>query len=242
MFPSESSYPHGPPLLGRVRVATPFPGVGARMRPSDSPAASAAASVVPRRRPTTTRTLFRTGRACLRRHTARRRLGGWVLRRPSWIRGPSGASQVTGPSSSHAPRPNTPPGAAPPRPMTVSSPAAFRVPELLGSPDKRVFGADLLVAHGLACLRIHRGVTTTMARLATDLPGWALIGRDSHPLDDKRTFVTLPHRHFLSDQHGLVAPGIRPPSATWMRCRYALYEMLAAFFGEISSGTRPPGT
>jgi len=187
------------------------------MRPSDSPAASAAASVVPRRRPTTTRTLFRTGRACLRRHTARRRLGGWVLRRPSWIRGPSGASQVTGPSSSHAPRPNTPPGAAPPRPMTVSSPAAFRVPELLGSPDKRVFGADLLVAHGLACLRIHRGVTTTMARLATDLPGWALIGRDSHPLDDKRTFVTLPHRHFLSDQHGLVAPGIR--ACTHLQCR-----------------------
>jgi hypothetical protein len=37
-------------------------------------------------------------------------LGGWVLRCPSWIRGPSGASQVTGSSSSHAPRPNTPPG------------------------------------------------------------------------------------------------------------------------------------
>jgi len=49
-----------------------------------------------------------------------------------------------------------------------------------------------------------------MARLATDLPGWALVGRDSHPLDDKRKFVTLPHGHFLSGQHGLVAPGIRP--------------------------------
>jgi hypothetical protein len=51
------------------------------------------------------------------------------------------------------------------------------------------------VAHRLAHLRIPRRVTETVARLATDLPGWALVGRDSHPLDDKRKFVTLPHRH-----------------------------------------------
>ena len=35
-FPSSSSHQHGPPLLGRVRHATPFPDVNARMQPSDS--------------------------------------------------------------------------------------------------------------------------------------------------------------------------------------------------------------
>src|SRR5262245_39482337 len=45
MFPSESSNRPGPPLLRRLRGATPFPGLSARMRPSDSPAASAPAVV-----------------------------------------------------------------------------------------------------------------------------------------------------------------------------------------------------
>ena len=56
--------------------------------------------------------------------------------------------------------------------------------------EQRYFGADSPVAHRLACLRIHPRVAALVARLATDLPGWALVGRDLHPLDDKRNFVT----------------------------------------------------
>ena len=40
----------------------------------------------------------------------------------------------------------------------------------------------------LACLRINRSVATPTARLTTDLRGYALIGRDLHPLDDKPNF------------------------------------------------------
>ncbi len=40
------------------------------------------------------------------------------------------------------------------------------------------------MAHMLARLRIAGAVTHVGARLTTDLPGSALIGRGSHPLDD----------------------------------------------------------
>jgi hypothetical protein len=40
-----------------------------------------------------------------------------------------------------------------------------------------------------ACLRINRVITGVTARLTTDLPGSALAGRDSHPLDDIPNFV-----------------------------------------------------
>lgn len=36
MGPFESSHQHGPPLLGRVQAPCLFPGVNARMQPSDS--------------------------------------------------------------------------------------------------------------------------------------------------------------------------------------------------------------
>jgi len=57
----------------------------------------------------------------------------------------------------------------------------------------------------LACLRINRRVTEAAARLTTDLPGSALVGRDSHPLDDKPNFMKSSHDSLLSDQHCLVA-------------------------------------
>ena len=43
------------------------------------------------------------------------------------------------------------------------------------------------------------------ARLTTDLPGSALIGQDSHLLDDKPKFRRSPPDLLLSDQHCLVA-------------------------------------
>ena len=51
LLPSPGSAPHGPPLLRRLRGAAPLPGFVARMRPSDSPAASAVLWF-PSRRPT----------------------------------------------------------------------------------------------------------------------------------------------------------------------------------------------
>jgi hypothetical protein len=52
MGPSRRSHPHGPPLLDRVRVAHKFPGVQARMQPSDFPAPFGHGSGSPRRWPT----------------------------------------------------------------------------------------------------------------------------------------------------------------------------------------------
>ena len=147
----------------------PFPGVTARMRPSDSPAASAPAVVplaegVPR--------VERFSEPAGRAFEDARRVGGVALGppQPQFSRGPSGASQVTGPSSSHAPRLQTPPGGGPPHPLPVETPAAFRVPDPLGSRDS-TFSRLGYAAHGLAYLRIPRDVTATRARLTTDLPG-----------------------------------------------------------------------
>jgi hypothetical protein len=47
----------------------------------------------------------------------------------------------------------------------------------------------------LACLRIAGVVTFAVARLATDPPGSALVGRVSHPLDDRLNFMTIPLHH-----------------------------------------------
>jgi hypothetical protein len=44
------------------------------------------------------------------------------------------------------------------------------------------------MAHTFACLRINAIVTEDAARLTTGLPGSALTGRDSHPLDDCSEF------------------------------------------------------
>jgi hypothetical protein len=124
----------------------------------------------------------------------RRHYGPGPPRTPLTLHGQTGVSQVTGSSSSNVPRSATPPRETPPRPLTVASPTAFRVFDLLGFPGRRISGL-YPAAHLFACLRINRPVTVTAARLATDLRGWTLIGRDSHPLDDKPNFLRLSHSH-----------------------------------------------
>jgi hypothetical protein len=49
----------------------------------------------------------------------------------------------------------------------------------------------------LVYLRFASIVTDTGARLTTDLPGWALVGRVSHPLDDSSNFLKV-ITYFLS--------------------------------------------
>ncbi len=46
------------------------------------------------------------------------------------------------------------------------------------------FRGCIPTAHVLAYLRINHAVTDEVARLASDLSGSALIGRDLHPQDD----------------------------------------------------------
>jgi hypothetical protein len=68
-----------------------------------------------------------------------------------------------------------------------------------------VFRGCTPTARAFARLRIAGAVADPGARLATGLPGWALAGRDSHPLDDFSEFRESPHGSFLSDQGRLVA-------------------------------------
>jgi hypothetical protein len=67
------------------------------------------------------------------------------------------------------------------------------------------FRGCIPTAHVLAYLRFNRTVTAPAARLATDLRGYALVGRDSHPLGNKPNFAKSPHDFLLSDQQCLVA-------------------------------------
>jgi len=145
-----------------------------------------------------------------------RRVGGIGvrgLRQPRPNRGQPGVSQVTGSSSSNVPRSTTPPRETPPRPLAVTLPAAFRVAEPLGFPERGRFRGCYHAAHLLVCLRINRPITGATARLTTDLPGWALVGRDSHPQDDKPNFMKSSHDSLLSDQHCLVATSDLPTAA-----------------------------
>ena len=65
---------------------------------------------------------------------------------------------------------------------------AFRTYDPLGTGNRQFRGWNA-TAHMLAHLRIAGVVTSTVARLATDLAGYSLVGRVSHPLDDSPNFV-----------------------------------------------------
>lgn len=80
-----------------------------------------------------------------------------------------------------------PAGPAVPLPINGDDGAAFQLSYALGVPGVAVSGLTH-TAHMLACLRINGGVTVAAARLASSLPGSALAGRDSHPLDGYSEF------------------------------------------------------
>jgi hypothetical protein len=110
-------------------------------------------------------------------------------------RGRTGVSQVTG-SSVHACRGQPPRRVKTsltlwrerlPRPSEASTSSATR--------DSARFRGCIPTAHMLVCLRFNHDVTAATARLTTDLPGSALIGRDSHPLDGKPNFAKLLQLH-----------------------------------------------
>src|SRR5262249_26275655 len=88
-----------------------------------------------------------------------------------------------------------PAGTRPPSPTTGEVACGLQGSGPPGLPGRDVFEARARAAHGLACLRIPGGVAVARARRPTDRRGCALVGRDSHPLDGGRNFVTLPHGH-----------------------------------------------
>ena len=103
---------------------------------------------------------------------------------------------------SRTPRPD------PPR-LALSSPLRYRLQlnRQLGRPELS-FSRLNTPAHNLACLRIACAVIATGARLATDLPGSALVGSVSHRLDDDSEFQGSIAPPFPSDQPCLVAPAL----------------------------------
>src|SRR5262249_54097318 len=90
-------------------------------------------------------------------------------------------------------------------PICVIGAAAFGTTHALGRQNHERFEAKISAAHVLACLRIASLVTHAGARLATDLLGFTLVGRASHPLDSKLSFKDLSHCPLPSDQDLLVA-------------------------------------
>jgi hypothetical protein len=99
-----------------------------------------------------------------------------------------------------------PAGCAAAWPATGDDAVVFRDSEPLDIQDSPLFEAAFPAAHTLACLRIAKTVTRAGARLTTNLPGSALVGWDSHPLDDTLIFKEGSHPPFPSDQPFLVAP------------------------------------
>ena len=119
-------------------------------------------------------------------------VGSPALRGSGSCRGEVGVSQVTEPSSSRAPRSNTPPIPPASRPITTSAvlPSGYWVPWAIGRGD---FRSRCSPAHALAYLRFDDEVTRAAARLTTGLSGSTLARRDLHPLDDKQNFTNSSH-------------------------------------------------
>ena len=209
-FPNSSSHQHGPPLLGRVRHATPFPDVSAPMQPSDSlvpfgrrsglpsPTAYLGAQVLffaAAPAPTPTRATSETllPRLPVSRLSPKEKRGyprclGHPLRACRGLQDPAGCNR--------------------PSPVLGAVAIAFELTEALGTRNLCQFRSYLPTAHSLAYLRIAESVTVSGARLATGRAGSPLAGRVSHPLDDKQGFMKSSHSSFLLDQPCLVAPVI----------------------------------
>ena len=162
MDPSERSHQHGPPLLGRVQVGTPFPGVIARMQPSDSliPIGLGSGRPLPSAYPSARATRSNEGLPGVRA----------VLFQRAVVVDPAGCGALL----AH--------GAGPA--------VAFRLHEALGTQEDVVSRLQGLrptrsrtYASATALPRSPQGSLPAWV-------GWPLTGRGSHPLDDTQGFMT----------------------------------------------------
>ena len=116
---------------------------------------------------------------------------GRLLRRPIRFMEHRGPPGFPGHPLLHAPKFNVPPESRRPA-LLQRSGWCLRGLQTLGPPELSYFGTILPLARIFARLRIDHPVAgmtlVTVARLATGWRGYALAGRDSHPLDDSFTF------------------------------------------------------
>ena len=162
MGPSERSHQHGPPLLGRVQVGYLFPGVIARMQPSDSliPIGLGSGRPLPSAYPGARATRSNEGLPGVRA----------VLFQRAVVVDPAGCGALL----AH--------GAGPA--------VAFRLHEALGTQEDVVSRLQGLrptrsrtYASATALPRSPQGSLPAWV-------GWPLTGRGSHPLDDTQGFMT----------------------------------------------------
>ena len=166
MGPLESSHQHGPPLLGRVRVPARSPTSSLVCSPPTPSVPSAAAPVVPCRRPTLAQGAGSTEGLP----------GCWaVLFQRAVVVDPVGCASLL---AHHA-----------------ETAVAFRLHEALGTQHERYFGAAMPTAHSLACLRIGDRVAARAARLATGVGGLTLHRTGFAPVGRQTKFRESPHHH-----------------------------------------------
>ena len=166
MGPLESPHQHGPPLLGRVRVPARSPTSSLVCSPPTPSVPSAAAPVVPCRRPTLAQGAGSTEGLP----------GCWaVLFQRAVVVDPVGCASLL---AHHA-----------------ETAVAFRLHEALGTQHERYFGAAMPTAHSLACLRIGDRVAARAARLATGVGGLTLHRTGFAPVGRQTKFRESPHHH-----------------------------------------------
>ena len=166
MGPLESSHQHGPPLLGRVRVPARSPTSSLVCSPPTPSVPSAAAPVVPCRRPTLAQGAGSTEGLP----------GCWaVLFQRAVVVDPVGCASLL---AHHA-----------------ETAVAFRLHEALGTQHERYFGAAMPTAHSLACLRIGDRVAARAARLAPGVGGLTLHRTGFAPVGRQTKFRESPHHH-----------------------------------------------
>ena len=165
------------------------------MQPSDFPASFGRSFGSPCWRPTSMQELVLSRTAHAPADARRVGDGSPALRNTGFSRGEARTSQVPGPSSSCAPWSNTPPDTTPPCPYSSSRRnhgevvVAFRENRTLGIRDDIAFEAAV---PRLTRSRAYASPISLPGPAPGSLParaGSPLAGRDSHPLDDKRSFM-----------------------------------------------------
>ncbi len=210
MVPSKSSHPHGPPLLGRVRVPSRSPTSPLVCSPP-TPSSPSVAAPVP-----LASDLPRCGccswppAGAPQTRRRRRRVTG-----SPWsgvFRGRTRASQVPGPSSFVRAVVQDPAGCDSSSPVLHGeAPVAFRLFDTLGTRNDMIFVATYPRP---TRSRAYASPVPLPAPSQGSLPARAaspLAGRDLHPQDDERSFMEASHPPFLFDQPCLVASWYTSP-------------------------------
>ncbi len=176
MVPSCRSHSHGPPLLDRVRGASKFPDVKARMQPSDFLTSFSRDFGSPRQRPTSMRELVLSRLRMLLQTRSASETGHRLSERPGLFEERRGPPGLLG-------RPlRARHGQTPRRIRPLLAPTSLREDprrgrlrlqevQTLGHPESYSFRGHLPTAHTLVCLRFADLVAETVARLTTGSGG-----------------------------------------------------------------------